>query len=275
MPKPSTTYRGSAHILGWKDAWRDMTAGLTAIHIWGLLGWQDIRQRYRRSILGPFWLTLSTGIKVATIGVLYAEIFKQDIKTYLPYLAIGLVIWDLLATTINESCTAFTVAERIIKQVRLPLTSHVVRLVWRNLLIFAHNGVVMLAVVLLFLDGSLSGALVALIGLVLVAANCLWISLLVAVFCTRFRDIPQIVMNLVQITFFLTPILWDVKTLGSRVYLADGNPAFHLIEIMRRPLLDGTVPLASFAFAAGMCLIGYPCVLLVLARFRARVPYWL
>ena len=84
--------------------------------LWGILGWQDIRQRYRRSVIGPFWLTISTGVMIAAMGFLYARIFGQDVSTYLPYLAVGLVVWGTISTIVTESCTAFTVVDQIIKR---------------------------------------------------------------------------------------------------------------------------------------------------------------
>src|SRR5436309_2115402 len=127
----------------------DLQAGLRRFELWGILGWHDIRQRYRRSVIGPFWLTISTAVMVGAMGFLYARIFKQDVSTYLPYLAVGLVVWGTISTMVNESCTVFTAAEQIIKQIRVPLTTHVCRLAWRNAIIFAHNAII-LAVVMLW-----------------------------------------------------------------------------------------------------------------------------
>src|SRR2546422_820704 len=97
----------------------------------------------RRSVIGPFWLTISTAVMVSAMGFLYARIFGQDVSTYLPYLAVGLVIWGTISTMANESCTVFTTVEQIIKQVRLPLTTHVCRMVWRNAIIFGHNALIL------------------------------------------------------------------------------------------------------------------------------------
>jgi ABC-type polysaccharide/polyol phosphate export permease len=66
---------------------------------------------------------------VISVGILYSKIFKQDLATYLPFLAIGLVVWQMLATVINESCDVFTSAGQMIKQIKVPLTVHVCRLV--------------------------------------------------------------------------------------------------------------------------------------------------
>lgn len=253
----------------------DLYGGLQAYHVWGLLGWQDIRQRYRRSLLGPFWLTISTGIMVSAIGFLYSKIFGQPVEEYVPYLAVGVVVWNFLSATINESCTAFVGSEQIIKQVKLPLTVHVVRTVFRNLIIIAHNSLILVLVQLVFQKGSVLAWAYVVPAIFLVAVNTLWIGMLLAIFCARFRDIPLIIVNIVQIAFFLTPIIWGIEQLGDRVWFAYVNPFFHLIEIVRAPLLQSTVPMLSLLAALGMVVMGFPLTLLVMKKFRTRVPYWL
>ena len=183
-------------------------------HVWATLGWQDIKQRYRRSVLGPFWLTISTGVMVAGIGLLYARIFHQETKDYIPYLAIGLVVWNFLAALVNESCQAFVASDQIIKQVKLPLTTHVSRVIWRNVIMFGHNAVILLVVELIYRKGSALSLALVLPGLLLILLNGLWVCLLLGVLCARFRDIPQIIANLVQVTFFMTPIMWQFGEIG-------------------------------------------------------------
>ncbi len=283
----ATTYRGSnaagstpggAPSVGMdsqlKRAVADLLGGVLTYHVWATLGWQDIKQRYRRSVLGPFWLTISTGVMVAGIGLLYARIFHQESKDYIPYLAIGLVVWNFLAALVNESCTAFIAADQIIKQVKLPLTLHVSRVIWRNVIMFAHNAVILLVVELIYRKGSLLSLVLVLPGFLLILLNGLWVCLLLGVLCTRFRDIPQIIANLVQVTFFMTPIMWQLGLLGSRSYIAEWNPFFHAIELLRAPLLSQAYPVSSLVFLCVMFAIGFPLSLALFTRYRARVAYW-
>lgn len=257
-----------------RRALADLSGGVFLYHVWATLGWQDIKQRYRRSILGPFWLTISTGIMVAGIGFLYARIFRQETVDYIPYLAIGLVVWNFLAGIINESCEAFISSDQIIKQVRLPLATHVSRVMWRNVIMFGHNAVILLVVELIYRKASAFSVLLVLPGFFLVLLNGFWVCLLLGVLCARFRDIPQIIANLVQVTFFMTPIMWQSGVLGNRAYLAEWNPFFHAIEVMRAPLLSSAYPLRSAIFMCLMFAAGFPLALALFARFRARVPYW-
>lgn len=253
----------------------DVMGGLAATHLWALLGWHDIRQRYRRSVLGPFWLTISTAIMVGAMGILYAKIFKQDIAQYMPFLAVGLIVWQFIATVINESCSVFVKSDQMIKQIRLPLVTHVFRLLWRNVLVFAHNAVIIVVVALFFVNVSLAGALLSIIGLIGLILNFFWVSLLIGILCTRFHDVPPIVASLVQIAFFLTPILWSPEFLGNRIVLAKVNPFFHAIDAIRGPIIGSDSYIESIVFLYALFVVCAPPTLLFFARYRPRLAYWL
>jgi lipopolysaccharide transport system permease protein len=76
-----------------------------------MLGWQDLKQSYRRSPIGPFWLTVNSGILIATMGVVFGVLFDMELRDYLPYLAVGLVTWNFLSTALNEACNVFVHSE--------------------------------------------------------------------------------------------------------------------------------------------------------------------
>jgi ABC-type polysaccharide/polyol phosphate export permease len=254
---------------------QDLKSGIGSIYIWPMLGWQEIRQRYRRSFLGPFWLTISTGILVGGMGPLYGRLFGQDVSAYFPYLAISLVVWFLISNTVNELCMAFIGAEGFIKQIKLPLTIHVLRGIWKNLIIFAHN-LVIVALVLFFYPPPLSWHLLLFpVALFVLAVNALWVGILIGLMCARFRDIPQIITSLMQVALFLTPVMWKADMLGRNMFAAQLNPIFHFLEIIRQPLLGGGVPVLSWTVVACITLGGYIVSISVFARFRARIAYWI
>jgi lipopolysaccharide transport system permease protein len=208
------------------------------------------------------------------MGVLYARLMSQDINEYLPYLAVGLVLWTFISSTTNELCLTFIGAENLVKQVKLPLTAHVTRVVWRNVLILAHNAVILIPIALLTGKVTLLGLISALLGVAVLSFTAIWGGLILGALCARFRDIPPIVGNLVQIAFFLTPILWRPEVLGNRAWMAAVNPVYHFIEIVRGPIVAGTIPLASWAVALlAMVLLGL-AAFLMLVKVRARVAYW-
>jgi ABC-2 type transport system permease protein len=252
----------------------DVAAGFKAVHVWSALGWQDVVQRYRRSLLGPLWLTISTGIMVVIMGPLYGKLFGQDISAYFGFLAIGFVVWQLVAQSINDCCVAFITAESFIKQVKLPLSVYILRVVWKNIIIFFHNMVVVVAV-LAWLRPSIGPSLLSFpIALLVFALNAYFFGAILGIICARFRDIPLIIANVVQAAFFLTPVLWLPDMLGRHRWTVDLNPFYHFIEIIRAPMLGAAINPRSWPIVLGITLIGACGMLWILKRFRARVAYW-
>ena len=253
----------------------DLIKGARSFHLWGLLGWQDIRRRYRRSIIGPFWLTISMGILVAVLGTLYGALLKVEIADYVPFLALGFIFWTLISGLITDGCSAFTVAESIIKQVDLPLSVHVYRVVWRNLLIFCHNAAIFVVVAIIFSIWPGWTGLLALPGLVLLCLNGVWVGLLFGLVSARFRDVPPIMDSIVRIAFFVTPIIWMPELLPRRAVLLDFNPFFHFLELVRTPLLGQAPELVSWLAVLGITLGGWLVTFVLFCHYRWRVAYWI
>jgi len=255
-------------------AFDDLVTGTRSWWLWSTMAWQDIRQGYRGSVLGPFWLTISMGIMVGALGVLYSAIFRMEITTFLPYLALGLLFWNLISSLIIDGTSAFVKAEGVLLQVRMPMTVHVLRCVMRNLIVFLHNCIIGVAILVLFAIPQSLYSLVSLIGLALILLNGFWATLLFGMLCTRFRDIGPIVSSITQIVFFLTPIIWMPEALGEHVWMTYLNPAYAFLEIARGPLLGHTVPFPLWVMAFGVTCVGYLVTFLFFARFRARIPFW-
>ena len=259
-----------------KMALADLRDGLRHVELWGMLGWHDIRQRYRRSILGPWWLTLSTAIMVTALGFVYHAILRMPLEQYLPFLASGLVTWTLLSTIINDSCQVFILSEQVIRQIRLPFTIHVCRLVWRNVIIFLHNLLIVIVIVAIFGGAArLEAVPLAAAALVAVAVNGVWVGLLLGAFCARFRDIPQIVTSMVQLFFFITPVIWHPSVLPGQQRVITYNPFHHFVEIMRAPLLGAAPPAASWLAVLAITLLGWAATIAFMTRYRRRFAYWL
>ena len=252
----------------------DIGSGIGGIHVWPVLGWLEIKQRYRRSVIGPFWLTLSYGAMIAGMGPLYGSLLQQDISSYFPYLATGFVVWFLIANLVGDGCNAFIAAEGFIKQVKLPLTVHVLRVIWKNLIIFAHNAVIVVLVLAYFRPSIGWHVILAPLGVLMIAVNGLWFGLLFGLLCARFRDIPQVVGSVMQVAFFLTPVMWPSRLLGAYQWAADWNPFFHFLEVIRSPLLGHGAALHSWGVVLLVTAAGYLLTLVMFSRFRARVAYW-
>ena len=256
----------------------DILQGARARHLWGLLGWQDIRRRYRRSVLGPLWVTISMGVLVSVLGALYGNLLNVEFAVYVPHLALGFIVWTLLSGLITDGCIAFTSAESIIKQTDLPLSVHVYRMVCRNLFIFCHNVGIFVAVAAVFSIWPGWTGLLALPGLALLCLNGMWVGLILGTVSARFRDVPPIVASIVRIAFFATPIIWMPELMSRREEMLglvlDLNPFFHFLELVRAPLLGQAPGLPSWLAVSGMTLVGWFATFALFRRYRRRIAYW-
>lgn len=257
-----------------RETLRDLLRGLRAFDVWSRFAVHDIRQRFRRSILGPFWLTLSMGIMVGALGLVFGTLFQQDMRTTLPHIATGLIFWGLLTGCIGEGTTVFIGNESYIRNVPLPLSVHVFRMLARNVIIWAFNMVIYIVVVLFFGINPGWEALLVLPGLVLFTVNMSWMALAAGILSTRYRDIPQVIMNMIQVIFFVTPVFWSIESLPSRPAFVHFNPFFHMLEIVRAPLLGHVPSLESWLFTLGMAAVGCAISAYLYRRSYARIAYW-
>ncbi len=256
-------------------AFSDIAGGLAMWRLWIQLGWNDILQRYRRSMLGPFWLTASMAIMVAALGFVYSKIFGIPLADFIPFLCVGLLIWGFISTIITEAGTLFTGSESYIKQIRLPYSLYVYRFIWSKVIIFAHNFVIYIGVMIFFWTTPGWVALLAIPGFALLCLNGALTTLYTGMISARFRDIPPIVASVIQIVFFVTPIMFKPEVLKSHEYIALINPFQHLIEVVRAPLL-GTVPTTlNYVVVLGVTALNLIVALAFFARFRVRISYWI
>ncbi|MCZ0914132.1 ABC transporter permease [Gordonia amicalis] len=260
---------------------KDLRDGLASRELWLHLGWQDIKQRYRRSVLGPLWITIATGVTAIAMGLLYGELFGMDIKVFLPYVALGFIFWNFIQSSILEGAEVFSKNEGLIKQLPAPVSVHVYRVVWRALIIFAHNVVIIVILFLIFPPPLNWSVFLVIPAIGLYVLNAIWVTIVFGILSTRFRDIGQLLTTAVQLVFFMTPIIWTTSSLGSasgetssRLKLVELNPMFHYLEIARGPLLGEPVEFYHWAVVLGCTAVGWILGMLVMRNYRARVAYW-
>lgn len=267
LPSPARRY---------ELAWRDL---VEAARRWPLilhLGWQDVRQRYRRSLLGPLWLTVSVGVQIGALGLVYGELFHVDLKSYLPHLAVGMTVWQTFSSMINDGCLCYISGESYLKQVALPKSIFPLRVVLRSLITFGHDAIIVLIVLAIYTPPSIVGVAGALVGLAVIAINGVWVGLWFGMACARFRDLAPIVASVLQVLFFLTPVIWLPDTLSGRWrLLLELNPCASFLSLVREPLLGETPTLEAWAVVLSVTAIGWVLAFLMFARYRARITYWL
>lgn len=255
-------------------ALKDFKNGLLNINIWTMLAWKEIKQRYRRSILGPYWLTLSTALLLIGIGPLYGTLMGQNVSQYIYYVSISLVVWMFISSLISDGCQTFICAEMLIKQTSLPLTIYALQVVWRNVIILAHNTIIIIFVTAYFLPQWSWSLVTVPAAFMLIAINGIWICILFGIFSSRYRDIPQIITSLLQVLLFITPVMWRSSMLSKHIWLATYNPIFHFLEIVRAPLMGKPFPLRSWLVVMLITLFGFIIMFAFFQRYRSKVAYW-
>ncbi len=263
-------------------AFGDLAAGWRQRHLWGHLGWQDIKQGYRRSTLGPLWITISMAVTAVALGILYSALFQQDIREFLPHVAVGLIVWQVISGCVNQGATVFIRNDGLIKHLPAPISVHVYRLVWHQLLLFGHNLIVwaVLMAIPFFWRPLGFEVLLAIPALLLLLLNGVWFTLVIGIIGTRFRDIPPLTGSIVQLMFFMTPIVWVYEDflnnpdVAARARLAELNPFMHFLQIVRQPMIGEPIVLRYWWVALSITVVGWAMALVMLRNYRARVPYW-
>lgn len=238
----------------------------------------DIKLRYRGSMLGPFWLTLSTAVMVGAIGFLYSHLFHQNVGNYLPFLTVSLILWNFISTITAEGAVCFTQADGLIRSARMPHSLHAARVVMRNIMVLAHNLVVIVGVFLIFHTVPSLATFSLLPACLVWTADAFAISILLGIFGARFRDIPPIIASVMQIVFYLTPIMWSPAMLmhrGLTYVLVEVNPFFSLLQIVRGPLLGEPLEPHLWFVALGYSAVLFLITGYVFVRARPRIPYWI
>ncbi|EEI16301.1 ABC-2 type transporter [Corynebacterium lipophiloflavum DSM 44291] len=262
-------------------AFRDLVRGWRQNELWLQLGWQDIKQRYRRSTLGPLWITIATGVMALALGLLYSMLFQISVREFLPHVTVGFIIWGFIAGCIKDGSDIFIENEGLIKQLPSALSVHVYRLVWRQLLFLAHNMVIWVLLVVVFRIPLSWNTLLAIPALALLVINGVWVTMLFGIIATRFRDVAPLLESMVQLLFYVTPIVWTTQTLkdqggevAQRARIAELNPLYHYLEIVRAPLIGKETDLYHWGIVGACTVVGLLLALLVMRQWRFRVPYW-
>jgi ABC-type polysaccharide/polyol phosphate export permease len=254
-----------------QEIWR----GIRNWEFWTTLAWVDIKGRYRRTMLGPFWSALNSLIFVTILATVYSVLWKTELKNFLPFVAAGYFVWNFFAVCIGESCSIFHAHGETLKTMPVPPMALLVRVLARNFIVFLHNLLIFFGIALI-LGLPVWGILLALPGVVIVGLTCMGFGTALAFLCSRFRDFEQIIQSVLQVVFFVSPILWQEKSLPENAkWLADYNLVYHLLRVARDPLLGIVPPLSSVLIAVATMMAALTLGAVVYHNFRRRLTYWL
>jgi ABC-type polysaccharide/polyol phosphate export permease len=252
----------------------DLFTAVMAYELWSFLAWQDIKVRYRRSKIGPFWITLSMAIFCGALGVVYSQLFKTEISELLPFLSIGFVMWSFIASCIGEMPNLFVENAVYVKDMHINLITIHLRALTRSIIILGHNLLIVIGVYLYFSIWPSWPGLLVLPGFLLVLLNLVAIGITLSVIGARFRDISQITQNVLQVGFFITPIFWLPRLLPQDSWLITINPIAHFIDLVRSPLLGHFPGFVSWGGALLTLLTSTVIAVVVYRRKSGSIAFW-
>lgn len=226
------------------DAWKNRSA-------WTMTSHQLVQGSYRRTVIGPFWVSLQQIAFVIGLGAVYSQVFKIDSQELIPIIAIGLSVWQLCAQIIGSSASLFTDSAQYIKAANFPPLFYAFRMTYTCLLFSFHHFAALGIVLLVYpIPIPTTGIVISIASLVAAAINGFFLSIWLGSLCTRYRDVKNIVLSLLQIGFVLTPVIWSPSLIPTRVWLVHLNPIAWFIELFRAPLLHESIdPIAPLGIA--------------------------
>lgn len=253
---------------------KDLKIALSQYPVWSHLGWLDVRQRYRRSILGPWWISIGMLIFIGAISQIFSQLFHQDLVHYLPFFTTGFIFWTFISAQILESTDLFNQNKDLIKQIPLPYTLYILRCLTKNTVILGHNFVIYGLVVFIYQYPLNSCLLQFPFGFLLLLINLYWISLLTALASTRFQDIKPIVNSAIQVLFFVTPISWSLQLIGPKAWIVHINPFTYLLYLVRNPLLGLPIETSTWIISSALGMTGLLATLGLLHKTKTQIPFW-
>lgn len=278
--RKSAIGEGEIYQAGNVSKWNMFVAGIYTLWVdlplllWR--SWMDTKARYKRSVLGPYWLTIGTLTFVAGYSVLAGLLFNRPLEEFLGYIACGVVAWQFISLNLTEGSKVFVSNATEIRSVRTNLINLPVRLLLRSLIALLHS-VPIVMVVVFFTDSINLNTLFFIPGLILLSLTLLPVAAALGTLASRYRDIEQLVTMLMQFAFYMTPLLWKAELLGEGAgkWIALANPFYYALTIVRNPLLGLPVPGEIWLGAIGVTLIANILGYAIFIRFRQRIPFWI
>ena len=258
-----------------QSANRNLAVSIRRAPVAWMLAKKSIQFRYRRSVIGPFWITLSQAVYVLVLGVVFATVFKQKGAEMIPFVTCGALVLSFISSTIQECGAVLMEKGEDIRGGDQYFLTHVLEVVFRGAMIFAHHTLIIVVVMLVCkvpLDWY--DVPVAIAGLVLITFNLVGAGLCLAMLIPRYRDLGPLVASALRTLFFLTPIMWKPEFLGDKEYLVKYNPIHHCLNIVRDPLIGESYQFASLLITIIGGLIGWGLAYVIYVYCHRKVATW-
>ncbi len=256
----------------------DLIESIQSWRKWYLIGTQTVRQRYARSRLGQFWISLSYLIMILAMGIVYTQLWHTNVDSYLPFLAVSMAFWSLISGCLMDGAGTFIASAAQMNAEYQPKGVFCLIVICRQLVFFFHNVIVLMLILLYFHRPVSWTALLLVPDLMIIIVTAYWLAMLLGIVCARFRDVPNIVASTMQIMFFITPVMWMPQTLNdsdTRFWLTEANPFAAMLDLLRAPLMNQVPTLFQYGNVIVCSLLGWGLTAFVFNRCRNRIVYWL
>ena len=253
----------------------EIMAGLANWRIWHLIGSGELRRRYARSRVGQFWVTLSTGLSILILGLVWSALWNVEPVKLLPHLTVSIIIWQFMASIITESIDIFPAHKHILLSQYLACSTVVFAMVYKNALILLHNVVIIALVFIVFQQPVTVKIFLVVPAVLLFLITALWLGYLVGLICARFRDIGHAMQSILQLGFYITPVIWKPEFITEQYrWLLAFNPFATYITIIRGALTSEPFPAFEWGLAALIAFGGAALSLPLIGKYRRRLLFW-
>jgi len=260
-----------------KLAHKDLVSSFKVWRIFYLIGISDIRKRYSRSKLGQFWITLSLSINILSLGVVWGYLFKMPLQEYLPFIATSMILWSFISTCILDGANLYINSAHYIRELNIPKLAYVNSLLLRNLIILGHNFIVLIPIYFFCLKDISLSAIIIFISILLLLTGFLYgIVTIAAIISLRFRDLPNIITSILQIFFYITPVIWKIESMPEKIQkFLILNPFCVFITICKGHMLNQYIPDHYLLAAIVYVLLSLSFAAMLFSKFRSRIVYWI
>lgn len=258
----------------YKDIIFDIFCGLKHWRIWTALSWNANKMEYRRTILGPFWIAIQQSIFIAALGYIFASIQKENYSSFFVYFATGYTFWLLIFSFVTSAGNTFKGINGLPHMTKAAISNHVYLQFTSQILRFAHISIPLIIILIVFNDILSINTPLLFCGIFMLMSFGFWISILLGCLYLRFQDLELAATSIMQVMFFVTPIMFQTTRIPGGEKLSSYNPFYHLLVVVRGSIISENVTTVSWVVVLSINFIGVCIAIAVLRWARPKLAYW-
>ena len=253
---------------------KDLVAGFRLYPVWLHQSYHSLSSKYKRTVLGSLWIAGQFAFVSIAFTVVFGVLFHRNLHDFLPYAMAGNLTATACLGILLDGPELYMSNAGIIRNYAYPFTYFGFEQTARTLMLFGHNLIVYY--VFMIFDQALHVPHWSVIfGLAIDAVAIMSWSLVTGMLAARYRDLRFLLPSLATPLFFLTPIYWPVENLGDHQYIANFNPLYSMISVVRLPLMGQAPTELNWEVSVLVALLGCAAWFVAFIFFRRRIPFWI